>query len=131
MEHETEHRLESDLVTLAARLRADDGFADDLYCALCNSAWQHDDGTEWSGSWRYAAGLVADLRELGECYLNFYCSASGGEGTISEWVALALGELGWHGTGHGRQLWLIDYRTGERKVWADDEWVDPDDAIDQ
>ena len=61
-------RLESDLTALATRLRTDETFADELYCALCNSDWRHDDGTEWRGSWRYSAGVVADLRELGECY---------------------------------------------------------------
>jgi hypothetical protein len=128
VEHETEHRLQSDLVALAARIRADDAFADELYCALCNTDWQHDDGTEWSGSWRYAAGLMAELRELGECYLDFYCSASGGEGTVTERVEVAMADLGWHGTAHGRQLWRIDYRTGERKVWIDGDWVDPDNT---
>jgi len=130
VEHEGEHHLESDIVALAARIRADDAFADELYCALCNTDWQYDDGTEWSGSWRYAAGLVAELRELGECYLDFYCSASGGEGTVSGRVGAAMTELGWHGTGHGTQLGMIDFRTGERKVWIDGEWLDPDDTID-
>lgn len=124
---EPARRLESDLSALADRLRTDDAFADELYCALCNADWRHDDGTEWSGSWRYSAGLVADLRELGECYLDFYCSASQAEGTISDRVTHALAELGWHGTGHGTRLWLINPRTGERKFWRDGEWVDPDD----
>jgi hypothetical protein len=124
---EGERRLESDLSALANRLRADDAFAEELYCALCNSDWRHDDGTQWSGSWRYSAGVVAQLRELGECYLDFYCSPMQAEGTISERVATALTELGWHGTGHGRELRLIDFHTGESKVWRDSEWVDPDD----
>lgn len=123
-----ERRLESDLWTLANRLRADDALADELYCALCNSDWRHDDGTQWSGSWRYSAGLVAELRALGECYLDFYCSPKQAEGTISERVATALAELGWHGTGHGSELRLVDFRTGVSKVWRDGEWVDPDDA---
>jgi hypothetical protein len=92
---EPERRLESDLSALANRLRTDDAFADELYCALCNSDWRHDDGTEWSGSWRYSAGVMA--------------------------------ELGWHGTGHGSELRLIDFRTGGSKVWRDGQWVDPDD----
>jgi len=29
--------------------------------------------------------------------------------------------------GHGNQLWLIEFGTGERKIWVDGEWVDPDD----
>ncbi|MGH2876473.1 MAG: hypothetical protein ACRDLV_09500 [Solirubrobacteraceae bacterium] len=122
-----DRRLEADLVALAGRLRADDAFADELYCALCNADWEHDDGSEWHGSWRYAAGLVADLRELDECYLDFYCSPRCAEGTISERVAVAMAQLGWHGTGQGRRLWLIDFRSGEHMVWADGGWVDPDE----
>jgi hypothetical protein len=103
--------------SLAMRLREENAFADELYCALCNSDWMHDDGTEWSGSWRYAAGLVAEPRELSESYLDFYCSASGAEGTISERVATAMAELGWNGIGHGQQLYLIDFNANTNKVW--------------
>jgi len=125
---EPERQLESDLSALADRLRADNTFADDLYCALCNSDWLHNDGTQWSGSWRHFAAVVAEVRELGECYLDFYCSASGGEGTISTRVAAAMAELGWHGIAHGSELRLVDFRTGESKVWWDGEWVEPDDG---
>jgi hypothetical protein len=96
--------LEHDLSALAVRARDDDTFADELYCALCNADWIHDDGTEWSGSWRYAAGVVAELRDRDEDYLAFYCSSSGAEGTISDRVAEAMAALGWHGTGHGAHL---------------------------
>jgi hypothetical protein len=125
---EPERRLEADLSALSNALRTDDAFADELYCAICNSDWLHDDGTEWCGSWRHSAGLVADLRALGECYLDFYCSPTQAEGTISERVATALAELGWHGTGHGRDLRLIDLRTAESLVWRDGEWVASDDG---
>jgi hypothetical protein len=70
---------------------------------------------------------LGELRELGECYLDFYCSPTQAEGTISERVAAALAELGWHGAGHGSELRLIDFRAGGSKVWQDGEWVDPDD----
>ena len=122
-----ERDLEEDLRALAPRARDDDAFADELYCALCNADWVHDDGTEWHGSWRYAAGVVADLRDRGECYLDFYCSPSGGEGAISERVAEALAALGWHGTGHGAPLRLIDFRTASSKVLVNCEWVDATD----
>jgi hypothetical protein len=62
----------------------------------------------------------------GECYLDFYCSPTQAEGTISERVATAMAELGRHGTGHGSEPQLIDFRTGESKVWRDGEWVKPD-----
>ena len=123
-----ERDLVEDLRALAPRARDDTAFADELYCAFCNADWVHDDGTEWHGSWRYAAGVVADLRDHGECYLDFYCSPSGAEGTISARVAEALAALGWHGTGHGAPLRLIDFRTGESKILVDGEWVDATDV---
>lgn len=116
--------LEYDLRALADLAGHDDVFADELYCALCNADWVHDDGTEWSASWRYAAGVVAELRGRGECYLDFYCSPSGAEGTISERVGAAMTVLGWHGTGHGAPLRLIDFRTGESKILVDGAWID-------
>lgn len=108
--------LEFDLQTLSARLRADDTFAVEVYCALCNTDWRHDDGTEWHGSWRYSAGLVATLRGRGEDYLRFYCSGlrDGREGTVSDRVADAMAKLGWSGTGHGSdRIHETDMRPGE------------------
>jgi len=95
-----DRNLEYDLMQLAPALRDHHGFADELYCALCNTEWAHDDGTEWTGSWRYAAGIVAHLRGRGEDYMDFYCSGGGSEGTISSRVRDALATLGWHGSGH-------------------------------
>jgi hypothetical protein len=114
--------LEHDLKALAERAREDRDFAVELYAGLCNADWTHADGTEWSGSWRYAADVVAHLRGRGEDYLDFYCA--GGEGEITDRVADALAHLGWHGVGHGASLRLIDFSTGEVKVLgADGEWV--------
>jgi hypothetical protein len=114
--------LEDDLKAIAERTRNDHGFAVELYGALCNASWRHDDGSDWSGTWRYAAGMVADLRGCGEDYLDFYCS--GGEGEITERVATAMAELGWRGVGHGVRLRKIDFRTGRSEVLGDDgEWV--------
>jgi hypothetical protein len=108
--------LEFDLQALSPRLRADDAFAVEVYCALCNSDWRHADGTEWHGSWRYSAGLVATLRGRGEDYIDFYCSGNRGpgEGTISERVAEALAALGWTGTGYGiERLYGVGFSKGE------------------
>jgi hypothetical protein len=114
--------LEHDIKALADRARNDRGFAVELYQALCNADWTHDDGTTWTGSWRYVAGEVAHLRGRGEDYLDFYYS--GGEGTISERVAEAMAVLGWHGVGHGERLYRVAPRTGESHVLGEDgEWV--------
>ena len=35
---------------------------------------------KWNCSWRYAAGLVSDIRE-DESYIDWYCSGTGFKGT--------------------------------------------------
>jgi hypothetical protein len=122
--YETERNLEFDLQALAGKARDDRAFAEELYCALCNADWVHDDGTEWRGSWRYAAEIVARLRGRGEDDLDFYCSPTGLEGTISGRVGAGMAALGWRGTGHGAPLRMIDFAPGERKVFVDGEWVE-------
>lgn len=103
--------------------RDDDAFADELYCALCNADWVHDDGSEWHGSWRYAAAVVADLRDCGECYLDFYCSPNGaGERSPCAWPK-HLRRSGGTGPATGAPLRLIDVRTGESEVLVDGEWA--------
>jgi hypothetical protein len=115
--------LEHDIKALADRARGDRGFAVELYGALCNASWRHDDGTDWpGGTWRAVAGVVADLRGRGEDYLDLYCS--GGEGEITGRVAAAMDALGWHGDGHGARLRKTDFATGTVEVLGDDgEWA--------
>jgi len=73
---------------------ADKTFAQQLYAAMCNTDIYHQDyDTPVSCSWRYAGGVVADLRDQNEDYLDFYCS--GGEGHIAPDVLDALAPLGW------------------------------------
>jgi hypothetical protein len=38
-------------------------------------------------------GIVADLRDLNEDYIDFYCS--GDEGIVADDIAVELGALGW------------------------------------
>jgi transposase InsO family protein len=115
--------LEHDVKALADRARGDRGFSVELYGALCNAEWRHADGTDWAGgTWRYVAGVVADLRGCGEDYLDFYCS--GGEGEITGRVAAAMEALGWHGHGDGARLRKIDFAMGTVEVLGDDgEWA--------
>jgi hypothetical protein len=88
--------LEHDIKALANRARSDREFAVELYGALCNASWHHEDGADWPGAtWRSVADLVACLRGCGENYLDFYCS--GGEGEITDRVAAAMAALGWRG----------------------------------
>jgi len=82
----------------------DDVFAQELYAALCNVSW-YKNGVEWGCSWRYAGGLVADLRNAQkaqdvEDYMDFYCSGIGngntvGEGHVTDRVREALAKLSW------------------------------------
>lgn len=46
-------------------------------------------GMHLASGWRCGA----DLRDLNEDYIDFYCS--GGEGTVSDEVARELAALGW------------------------------------
>ena len=72
----------------------EENLAVDLYCALSNVQWEHEDGTRWSISFRGAGGLIAEIRETGD-YMSWYCS--GLEGRISEKIASALAAKGWTG----------------------------------
>jgi hypothetical protein len=118
-----ERDLEHDIKALADTARSDREFAVELYGALCNASWRHDDGMEWpGGTWRYVADVVAHLRGRGEDYLDFYCS--GGEGEITHCVAAAMDTLGWRGVGHGVRLHKIDFATRTVEVLGDDgQWT--------
>lgn len=98
--------LEKDLhssPTIKEKVR-DEAYAQKLYHSLCNTRWlrneflpvlrQHQDKDFWSCSWRYAGGIIANLREEG-CYMDWYCT--GNEGMIDPEVAADLKELGWLG----------------------------------
>lgn len=128
MSHTADRDLEFDLQQLAPRMREDLQFASEVYCALCNTDWRHADGTEWHGSWRYSAGLVATLRGRGEDYIDFYCTRACEEGTISDRVAAAMAELGWTGQGHGSKVIYAVEPTGEQRVWVNGDWINVDEA---
>lgn len=87
-----DYDFEEDLQKLKERIQDDLDFATDVYAALCNMRWKR--GKEiYSCSWRYAGGLVAEIRDGGESYMDFYCS--GNEGTVTEEVKTIFGKLGW------------------------------------
>lgn len=77
-----------------------DTYAQNLYAALCNNRFFKND-EEWTSSWRYAGGLVADLRNKGEDYMDWYCSGIGEkegylpEGKVSSEITHDLLNLGW------------------------------------
>lgn len=61
------------------KVRSNKNYAQNLYAALCNNDFQKLDvmpilsGKTWSCSWRYAGGILADMRESGD-YMDYYCS---------------------------------------------------------
>lgn len=78
---------------IRARLQ-DKIFAQHLYSALCNTdLYYQDDPTPVGCTWRTAGGIVADLRDQNEDYLDFYCS--GDEGVVYPEIAEALAAIGW------------------------------------
>lgn len=70
----------------------------ELYSALCNLKWIKD-GKENTMSWRYAGGVVAEMRnsilkgEGREDYIDYYCS--GNEGIAEPWIEEKLKQLGY------------------------------------
>lgn len=69
---------------LVAKIKNNKSYAQNLYAALCNMQWQKIAVIPilkeelWSCSWRSAGGIVADIREQGEDYMDWYCSGMGG-----------------------------------------------------
>ena len=112
-----ENNMEYDLLTsdwMAEKCK-DDRYAQTLYAALCNNqfikneVWPILEEKTWSCSWRYAGGIVADIREQGD-YMDWYCSGMGSglgngdedgmkgyvsESVITEEIKDDLLKLGW------------------------------------
>ena len=110
------NNLEYDLRStkwICDRAKSTKTYAQNLYAAMCNQDWQRNDvwpllkGETWSCSWRYAGGIVADMREEGD-YIEWYCSGIQGEpdedwidlghvpeGTVTDEIREDLFKLGW------------------------------------
>jgi hypothetical protein len=86
---------------ITKKCQASKSYSQNLYAAICNNLF-HKEGKEWSCSWRYSGGIIADLRDVGENYLDFYCSGIGsgiegyvGESFVSDEIREDLLKLGW------------------------------------
>jgi hypothetical protein len=117
------YNLEQDLkdsAWLCEKIKASEGYAQNLYAALCNREFVKLDvlpilkNETWSCSWRYAGGLIANIRGEGD-YLDWYCSGMGGlatydvdegnaymakmkyvpEATVTDEIREDLKQLGW------------------------------------
>lgn len=92
-----ENNLEYDLRStkwICDKVKARESYAQNIYAALCNQAWQKNDvwpllkNETYSCSWRYAGGIVADMVESGD-YIDWYCSGIKGDLTEQQ-IASAL-----------------------------------------
>jgi hypothetical protein len=123
------NNMEYDLLTtdwILEKVRTSESYAQNLYAAMCNMRFvqkelfpylrQDPDKDLWSASWRYAGGIVADMRQEGD-YIDWYCSGMGGlnrefdgdetneqwqartgyvpEGLVTEEIEADLLKLGW------------------------------------
>jgi hypothetical protein len=111
------NNLEYDLRStdwIVEKVRASEMYAQNLYAALCNNDFQRQDvwpvlkDQKYTCSWRYAGGIIADMRGQGD-YIDWYCSGIRGgmsydevlpeelvpEGTVTDEVRDDLLQLGW------------------------------------
>ncbi len=74
--------MEYDLLTtdwILEKVRTRDDYAQNLYAAMCNNGFIRLEvipvlkQEEWSCSWRYAGGIIADMQQKGD-YIDWYCS---------------------------------------------------------
>ena len=76
------NNMEYDLLTtdwILEKVRNSESYAQNLYAAMCNNGFIKLEvlpilkEEEWSASWRYAGGIIADMRQEGD-YIDWYCS---------------------------------------------------------
>ena len=114
-----QNNMEYDLcstVWICDKARANTTYAQNLYAVMCNREFQRQAvwpilrNDRWSCSWRYAGGIVADMRQEGD-YIDWYCSGIGDglgngdttgtkgyvpEGQVTNEIRTDLSLLGWH-----------------------------------
>ena len=106
------NNMEYDLRTtqwILDKVRSSEVYAQNLYAALCNNEFMKLETIPilmeqtWSCSWRYAGGIIADMRQEGD-YIDWYCSgirnendSSGfvGECVVTDEIREDLLKLGW------------------------------------
>ena len=77
------------------KLRENEDFGCELWSALANVEWFHDDDETKTGcrySFREAGSVVASMLVKSN-YIDWYCS--GPDGTVSESIAKAMASKGW------------------------------------
>ena len=85
--------FESDLEkTFEKRMKESDDFCTQIWSALANIIWKHKSGEEYSCTFRYAGGMIADIIDKGG-YMDWYCS--GPCETVSDEIKKDMLDLGW------------------------------------
>ncbi len=95
---------------IVSKVRQREIYAQNLYAALCNNEYVPQDvwgilkNIHWDCTWRYAASIVADIRE-DDSYIDWYCSGTGFQGTdftgfveesyVTEEVESDFNQIGW------------------------------------
>lgn len=86
------NNMEYDLLTtdwILEKVRSSEVYAQNLYAAMCNTTFVKNDvwprltDDRWSCSWRYAGGIVADMKQEGD-YIDWYCSGIRGGADLNE-----------------------------------------------
>jgi hypothetical protein len=80
---------------LGAVMKRSDALCADVWAALSNVRWSHENGDTASYSFRAAGDMIAAILEKGD-YMDWYCS--GTAGTVSPIVAEAMATEGWTST---------------------------------
>ena len=114
------NNMEYDLLTtdwILEKARGSESYSQNLYAALCNNDFQKLElipilkNQTWGSSWRYAGGIIADMRQQGD-YTDWYCSGIIGgdepavynrpftnkyvpEGCVTDEIRNDLQRLGW------------------------------------
>ncbi len=70
---------------IVEKIKTSKTYAQNVYAALCNVIWRKQTEflpalsgkDEWSCSWRWAGGFVAEVEAQGGDYMDWYCSGIG------------------------------------------------------
>ena len=74
---------------IVTKARESEVYSQNLYAALCNNDFQKNEvwpklkNQTWSCSWRYAGGIIADMRGKGD-YMDWYCSGIRGGAALDD-----------------------------------------------
>jgi hypothetical protein len=122
MDRDLEEDIKNDAIIMA-KVQGE-VYAQNLYAAMCNMRWQPYEvwsvlkDEHWTCSWRGAGGIVADLRNCGEGYMDWYCSGIVGddlpedhrahkyvpEGEFTDEILADLARLGWRPSPYPRSM---------------------------